>query len=217
MTTNLAEVSRLDVTPIFGAVDDFCRQFEPQWFVPPQLPSLSGERLCHSRLSRSEVMTLVMAFQGSGYRTFKEFDTLCVLPGWHHAFPNRVSLTRLVELMPWCLMLLCGYLYTRTGEMTGIAFIDSTPLEVCHPCRAQSHQVFKHLVRLGKNSGGGHFGCKLPLMINNRGELLAFKLTPGNPDDRSPVPEMTRDLIGQLFGARGYLSQKLFEERYSNF
>jgi Transposase DDE domain len=33
-------------------------------------------------------------------------------------------------------------------------------------------------------------------------------------DDRVPLPEMTQDLIGQLFGDRGYISQKLFEELY---
>jgi hypothetical protein len=82
----------------------------------------------------SEVMTIVMVFQGAGYRTFEEFYTLCVLPGWRHAFPNLVSYNRFVELMPWCLMLLCCDLYTRTGEMTGIAFLDSTAIKVCHPC-----------------------------------------------------------------------------------
>jgi hypothetical protein len=35
-------------------------------------------------------------------------------------------------------------------------------------------------------------------------ELLAFKLTPANVDDREPVPDMTKDLIGKLFGDRGY-------------
>ena len=156
----------------------------------------------------------MIAFHGSGYRTFKDFYTLCVLPGWRHAFPNLVSYSRFVELMPWCLMLLCCYLYTRTGEMTGIAFIDSTPIEVCHPGRARSHQVFKDLVGWGKNSMGWHFGFKLHLIINDQGELLAFKLTPGNTDDRVPVPDLTKDLIGKLFGDRGYISQPLFEELY---
>ena len=41
-----------------------------------------------------------------------------------------------------------------------------------------------------------------------------FLLTPGNVDDRKPVPEMTQDIIGQLFGDRGYISQELFEELY---
>ena len=58
------------------------------------------------------------------------------------------------------------------------------------------------------------FAYKLHLIINDKGELLAFKLTPANPDDRQPVPKMTHDLIGKLFGDRGYISQKLFEELY---
>lgn len=59
---------------------------------------------------------------------------------------------------------------------------------------------------------GWHFGFKLHLIINDRGELLAFKLTEGNVDDRKPVSEMTEDIFGKLFGDRGYISQKLFEE-----
>ena len=61
---------------------------------------------------------------------------------------------------------------------------------------------------------GWHYGFKLHLIINDRGELLAFKLTSGNTDDRKPVPEMTEDLIGKLFGDRGYISQELFEKLY---
>ena len=56
--------------------------------------------------------------------------------------------------MPWCLMLLCCFLQTRRGEVTGISFIDSTPIEVCHPGRSRSHKVFKELADWGKNSLG---------------------------------------------------------------
>ncbi|MDJ0569706.1 MAG: IS982 family transposase [Pleurocapsa sp. MO_192.B19] len=59
-----------------------------------------------------------------------------------------------------------------------------------------------------------HFGFKLHLIINDKGELLAFKLTPGNVDDRKPVPEMTQDIFGKLFGDRGNISQNLFEKLY---
>ena len=159
-------------------------------------------------------MTIVIAFHGSGFKTFKEFYTLQVLPHWKKAFPKLVSYNRFVELIPWCLMLLCCFLQTRRGEVTGISFIDSTPIEVCHPCRSRSHKVFKELAGWGKNSMGWHYGFKLHLIINDKGELLAFKLTPGNVDDRKPVPEMTQNIIGQLFGDRGYISQELFEELY---
>jgi hypothetical protein len=47
-------------------------------------------------------------------------------------------------------------------------------------------------------------------VVNEQGELLAFRLTPGNTDDRTPVPELTKGLVGKLFGDKGYISQKLF-------
>ncbi len=118
-------------------------------------------------------------------------------------FRSLVSYTRKVELMPVCLMLLCCFLHTRTGEITGISLSDSTPIEVCHRCRAHAHKVFKGLVSWGKNSVGWHFGFKLHLIINDKGELLAFQLTSANVDDRVPAQDMAQDLIGKLFGDRG--------------
>jgi len=50
------------------------------------------------------------------------------------------------------------------------------------------------------------------LIINDRGEILAFKITAGNVDDRKPVPDLVKGLQGKCFGDKGYLSSKLFEE-----
>jgi hypothetical protein len=44
--------------------------------------------------------------------------------------------------------------------------------------------------------------------------LLAVFLTLGNVDDREPLPHMTKDLFGKLFGDRGYVSQRLFEQLF---
>jgi hypothetical protein len=74
--------------------------------------------------------------------------------------------------------------------------------------------VFADLVGWSKDSVEWHYGFKLHLIINDRGELLAFKLTPGNTDDRAPVPDLTQDLFGRLFGDKGYISQALFEQLY---
>ena len=61
---------------------------------------------------------------------------------------------------------------------------------------------------------GWYFGFKLHLINNDHGELLALALTPGNTDDRKPVPDMTQNLVGKLFGDRGYISQALFESLF---
>ena len=61
---------------------------------------------------------------------------------------------------------------------------------------------------------GWFYGFKLHLIVNDQGDLLAFCLTPGNVDDRKPVPSMARELWGKLVGDRGYISGELFEELF---
>jgi hypothetical protein len=59
---------------------------------------------------------------------------------------------------------------------------------------------------------GRFFGFKLHFIINDGGELLAVRLTPGNVDDRKPVPALVKHLFGKLFGDKGYLSKPLREQ-----
>lgn len=209
-------LTRLNLTQIFCDVDDFYQSFER--FSEREIAKLPYEgqaKRYQSRLSVSEVMTIVIAFHGSGYRTFKDFYTNKVLVDWNEAFPNLVSYGRFVELMPWSFMgLVCFLNSCCFGELTGVSFIDSTSLEVCHPNRARAHKTFKGLAGWGKSSVAWYFGFKLHLIINDRGELLSVALTPGNTDDRKPVPEMAKDLVGKLFGDKGYVSQALFQELF---
>jgi hypothetical protein len=71
------------------------------------------------------------------------------------------------------------------------------------------HRVFAGLARRGKTSVGWFFGFKLHLVFNDRGELLNMQLTPGNIDDREPVPDLVQELFGKLFADKGYISQAL--------
>jgi Transposase DDE domain len=77
--------------------------------------------------------------------------------------------------------------------------MDSTSLKVCHNRRIKQHRVFKDLVAWGKTSVDWFFGFKLNVVFNDKGELLNFVLTPGNTDDRSPVPKLRQQLFGKVF------------------
>jgi len=120
-----------------------------------------------------------------------------------------VGYTRFVELMPSALPAMCLYLRGRFGQTTGVAFIDSTLFSVCHNRRIARHRVFAEAATRGKTSMGWFYGFKLPLIVNDQGELLAVQLTPSNIDDSNAVPQMTRNQWGKLDGDRGYLSQAL--------
>jgi hypothetical protein len=201
----------VDILALFCDIDDFCLLFEPLW----------QERLLETRQRRrvstlclSEVMTVIVLFHASHYRDFKSYYTEHVLKNMAWAFPRLVSYSRFVELMPSALVPLCGYLQTRKGRCSGISFVDSTSLAVCHNRRIHSHKVFAGCAQRGKTSVDWFFGFKLHLVINDCGELLSLRLTPGNTDDRRPVLELVKGLFGKLFGDRGYVSQPLFEALY---
>lgn len=203
----------MDILPVFCDIDDFCQFFEPLW--KRQLLS-TGERQREraAQLCLSEVMTIIVMFHASSYRNFKAYYIEHVMKQYAEAFPRLVSYQRFVELMPSALVPLCGYLQTRKGRCSGISFVDSTSLKVCHNRRIHSHRVFAGCARRGKTSVDWFFGFKLHLVINDCGELLNLRLTPGNTDDRRPVPELVKELFGKLFADRGYISQPLFETLY---
>ena len=79
-----------------------------------------------TRLHPAEIMTILILFQQSGYRTFKGFYTQHVQIHLRTEFPLLVSYTRFVALMPRFLVPLAIYLHTQRGDCTGISFIDST-------------------------------------------------------------------------------------------
>ena len=125
-----------------------------------------------------------------------------------------MSYTRFVELMPRFLVPLAVYLHTQRGTCTGISFIDSTSLAVCHPARIRQHRVFRVDARRGKTSVGWFYGFKLHLVVNDRGELLAFCLTPGNIDDRTSRSAPGPPPLWTLFGDKGYISAPLAEQLF---
>src|SRR5262245_1887380 len=195
---------------IFCDIDDFCKAFEPV-YTRRLLHVGQRQRTRRTALTLSEILTLLVYFHWSHYRTFKHYYTEYVAVHLRPYFPHLVSYQRFVELLPRTLVPLCGYLATRKGRCTGIAFIDSTPLAVCDNHRIATHKVFEGMAARGKTSMGWFYGFKLHLIVNDEGELLAFRVTPGNVDDRRPVEQLATGLGGQLFGDRGYISQALHD------
>lgn len=199
------------LTSMFCDLDDFCKGFEPV-LEKHLLPCGPKQRRRQPSLSLSEIMTILVHFHRTSYRSFKAYYTGHVEKHLRRHFPKLVSYNRFVELVPRALLALCCFAETRKGRSTGIAFIDSTPLVVCHNRRIHQHKVFDGVAARGKTSTGWFFGFKLHLVVNDRGELLSFCLTPGNTDDRAPVRDLVRELMGKLFGDRGYISQPLHED-----
>ncbi|CAK0779573.1 transposase [Gammaproteobacteria bacterium] len=219
----------IDLEQVFSDLDDAWKKFKEEWdnnSLSQELQKMTEEDpfsllaeamenpLNNSVLVMSEIMTIIVAFHMSNYRTFKHFYINFVQKYWKDAFPNLVSYYRFIALQKTAIIPLCIFLNQRKGEVTGISYIDSTTIIVCHNKRIHSNKVFKNLAKRGKNSIGWFYGFKLHLVVSDQGDLLAAKVTQGNIDDREPVNELTKDIIGKLFGDKGYISQSLFEELF---
>jgi Transposase DDE domain len=201
----------VSLTEIFCQIDDFCNNFDANlqhFFLTG--PTKKRRKAC--AISLSEIMTIVILFHMSGYRTFKDFYLLCVCRELRPYFPKLLSYSRFVQVMEYALMPLTVFLNGIKGKETGIYYADSTPIAVCHIRREKRHKVFKGLATKGKSSMGWFFGFKLHLVINNLGEIMACTLTKANTDDRKPVPTLVNMLEGWLFADKGYLGKEFWEK-----
>jgi hypothetical protein len=62
----------------------------------------------------------------------------------------------------------------------------------------QQAQKFADTAKHGKGTMGLFYGFKLHLLINHIGETISVSITPGNTNDRTPVPNLCKNLTGKL-------------------
>lgn len=201
------------LTTIFYQADEFCKLHE-KFFTKRCLSDGARNKGGRpARLQLSKVITICVYFHHSGYRTFKWYYKKHICGELKTAFEWLVSYNRFIEIMQEVAPVLALFAMSlNSRDITGVAFIDSAALKVCHNLRIPSHKVFSGIAQRGKTSMGWFFGFKLHFVINNLGEILSFWITPGNVDDRdfTVIERLTQGLWGMLFGDRGYISQKLF-------
>ena len=208
------------ITEIYCMADDFCKFFNEtvkKHFL--QISDGKRHRDKPNRMSDAEVITILVAFHMSGHRCLKHFYLNYVCRHWNRIFPKTVSYNRFVELeREVALPLLVFVKQVLLGKCTDVNFVDSTPMRVCRNQRILCHKVFKGIAMRGKCSLGWFFGFKLHIIINEKGEILSFMITPADADDREPlkVKDFVKEIYGKLVGDKGYISKKLFHELFTD-
>jgi hypothetical protein len=203
--------TNMELVTLFYIIDEFCKEFEPKWRAQRIASGLVRRNRPYS-LSLSEILTITVWFHCSNHRTFKHYYTDYVRAYLHSDFPQLVSYTRFLELMGEVTVPLVTLLVGLLGKPTTANYIDSTKLVVCHNRRIRRNKVFRGLAKRGKSSMGWFYGFKLHLIVNERGELTSFMVTPGNTPDNNikAVTKLAGRMQGKLFGDRGYISKELF-------
>lgn len=200
------------LTRIFCELDDFCKELN-QHMAGNLLPSPLGvarQRGPACCLSDSEIMMIVILFQSSCWRNFKNYYIHFLCVHYKTAFPNLPSYNRFIEIMNRVIFHLILFSQINSGKRTGIYYIDSTCLPVCLLKRSKRHKTFDEIAQYGRTSVGWFFGLKLHLVINDCGELIAFKITSGKQHDVKAGESILESLQGLGFGDKGYLGKELF-------
>ncbi|MAE18972.1 hypothetical protein CMK12_08605 [Candidatus Poribacteria bacterium] len=93
--------------------------------------------------------------------------------------PNLVSYPLFIIRVKSIWLPLNFFLPPLTGEATGIYLVDSTILKACHIKPEPPNRVFRGVITKARSTIGRFFGFKLHLVINDVGEIMAFKITAG--------------------------------------
>ena len=211
-------ISDLKIIEIFCKIDDFMLEYDK---VVSQSGISTNKSIKPRRreftMSDSEVMTILILFHLKSYRNLKDFYKTYVCKHMQDYFPKRVSYNRFIELQKGLVQPLAVYLKLHgLGKCSGISFIDSTPLKVCHIKREKQHQVFDGIAEKTFGTMGWYYGFKLHLIANDKGELIDFLITKANVDDRQPLKDKTfhKKVFGKIYGDKGYLGNDLFDNLF---
>ncbi|MEJ4088307.1 IS982 family transposase [Galbibacter orientalis] len=211
-------ISNDKVIEIFCLIDDFCKEMN-QIIDQNVIVQDTGKKKRNrkSKMSDSEVITIMILFHLKGYRCLKHFYINHVTQYMKDDFPETVSYNRFVELQKKHILPMTIFLQTCClGKCSGISFLDSTVIKACHYKREKQNKVFKGVAAKGRGTMGWFYGFKLHIIINERGEIIDFLITQGNVDDRQPLKDKTfhDKVFGKIFADRGYIGKDLFEKLF---
>src|ERR687886_902391 len=198
----------IDITALYCCLDDFCKVLA-DWEAHRLIPSEQARRRI-GKLSRSEMLFIVVLFHLSPYKHFKAFYLYGIGHQHRSCFGDLPHYDRFVSLMPRLFVPLMVLLHSLSGAQTGVSFADASKLAVCHNRRIDRHRVFDGLAARGKTTMGWFYGLKRPFVINHKGQVVALKITPGNTADSTVRDEITRHLAGKLYADKGYIGHELF-------
>lgn len=171
------------------------------------------------RMSRSEIMTILICFHLGSFRNPKHCYLFCVRERIADLLPDILSYNQFVELWARLSVEMTLFLQVcRFGRYTGISFVDSTCIPVCHNKRIKRNRVFKDYAVVGRSTMGWYFGFKLHPIVNERGEVLNFMPTKVNVDDKDEnvFNRLSDNVFGKLFADKGYISQGLFDRLFND-
>lgn len=198
---------KIDIISIFYLTDEITKNIE----------IANGTRYGKGRpsnLKTSEIITLGIYRYIMGINNWKYFymtikrdfiDYFPDLPDYNN-FLVQLKKNTIIILK---ILMLCMRIYK---EKEGIFIIDCTQMKVCKKSRGNRHKSFKEYAKWSKTTTGYWFGFKLGLIIDDKGNIVNFKLTEASKHDLKVGKDLVKGLRGILIGDKGFVSKEWSEE-----
>ena len=198
------------LTAIYCFVDDFVKGILRNVMYALKRPDHDNPPTPKHNLSLAELASLAIFRFFTGHRNWKDF--------YHHlktyhrtdfprlpAYQNFVNAMNMLSTL--ALLLLYGFMtfFKSITRIEDPKLTDSTKLEVCKIKREFSHKVATYIAQKSKSSMGWFYGFKLHIIVNELMQILNFRITPGNVDDRKGLEMIWNDIFGMIVADAGYL------------
>ena len=136
------------ITEIFCATDEFSKKFDEEIENMPLLGSEGKSRRRRAAsMSDSEIMTILIMFHFGTFDNFKHYYLHFIRVHLKRDFPDAVSYNRFVELESRVFFKMMFFLNLHSfGRCTGITFVDSTMIPVCHNLRRYANNFLMNLI-----------------------------------------------------------------------
>lgn len=170
-----------------------------------------------SQLSSSELVTiLIWNVLTVRQKNLKDIYK-SILREYDKEFPNMPCYENFVKHCHRTLPLLINILQTMLDTNASVRIMDSTMLQVCKLVRSDAHKTCKNIAQYGKNHQGWHYGFKLHLSINSKGQISGLVFTPANVHDAQAMPMILNEKTKIAVGDGGYtasiMRQYLWEKQ----
>ena len=206
------------IEEIFYKIDTFYKKFHPS--IQKNLLEGGTKRKPGRKnvMDITEILTIMVHYHFSGCKNFKVYYNSLLNAKANNYFYRYVSYNRFIEIrMLFAHELKIVLDYFISNKCSGISYIDSTSIKVCHEKRSKRNKTFKGYARTSKTIMGFFHGFKLHIVINHKGELVSYYLSAATAHDLNEkvINSLTKNVRGKLYGDRGYISQPIFKKLWS--
>jgi transposase len=205
---------------IYCFVDDFLRGLLHNIKYALKRPDHNTPPTRKHNLSLAELVSLAIFRFFTGHRNWKDFYQH--IKTYHKkdfpsipAYQNFIVAVNKLSLI--ALLLLHGFMkfFKSITKKEDLKLTDSTKLEVCKIKREFTNKVAKNIAKKAKSSMGWFYGFKLHIVCNELMQILNFRITAGNIDDRKGLDKIWNDIFGMIIADAGYLGENWQKKAHS--